>query len=80
MLNAALTQQDERKLQVQGVDAIVRKVLYHKSCYGSFTQNETLEKLTQNEVKAEITAPIHRSVHQQKNQLMSSKCRNCVRT
>ena len=41
LLNAALIRQDERMLlEVQGVDVIVRKVLYLRSCYASSTHRK----------------------------------------
>ena len=41
-------------LEVQEVDVIVRKVLYHSSCYGSSTHRKTLQKLAKIEVEAEM--------------------------
>ena len=55
LLNAALIRQDERMLlEVQGVDVIVRKVLYHRSCYSLSTHRKTLQKLAKIEVEAEM--------------------------
>ena len=55
LLNAALIRQDERmRLEVQEVDVIVRKVLYHSSCYGSSTHRKILRKLAKIEVEAEM--------------------------
>ena len=64
LLKAALIRQDERMLlEVQGVDMIIRKVLYHTSCYGSCTHKKTLQKLAKIEVEAENAAPIQGSFH-----------------
>ena len=50
-------------LEVQGVDVIVREILYDMSCYGSSTYTKTLPKLAKIKVEAENAAPIQGSFH-----------------
>ena len=50
-------------LEVQGVDVIVREVLYDMSCYGPSTHRKTFPKLAKIEVEAENAALIQGSFH-----------------
>ena len=59
LLNAAKIWGDERVLrEVEGCDVIAKEVLYHKSCYGSFTHKKALAQLTAAAVETENVCPV----------------------